>query len=171
MKNNQFILLSGLLTAAWSLAATAQPINRQAVVERHKVRVTNTDSLNSLTVGNGRFAFTTDFTGLQTFPAHYEKGLPLGTESEWGWHRFPNKEGYKFDQSLRTYTLNGRPVSYAVQVKTPGNKEAGDYLRANPHRLQLGNLGLILLRKNGQPATVQDIKNIRQELNPWTGEI
>ncbi|MBJ6144853.1 hypothetical protein JAO77_15760 [Hymenobacter sp. BT559] len=160
-----------LFLASRSLTAQPAPIDRQALVERHKVVVTTTDSLNSLSVGNGKFAFTADMTGLQTFPLHYEKGLPLGTESEWGWHRFPNKEGYKFDASLRTYTLNGRPVPYAVQVKTPGNKEAVDYLRANPHRLQLGNLGFVILKKNGQPATVQDIKNIHQELNPWTGEI
>ncbi|WP_240734665.1 hypothetical protein [Hymenobacter sp. UV11] len=163
--------LGFLLLTALPLAAQPTPIDRQAVVERHKVHVTNTDSLNSLTVGNGRFAFTADVTGLQTFPLHYEKGLPLGTESEWGWHRFSNKEGYKFDQSLRTYTLNGRPVSYSVQVKTPGNKEAVDYFRANPHRLQLGNLGFVIVKKNGQPAIIQDIKDIHQELNPWTGEI
>ncbi|GAB3868300.1 hypothetical protein GCM10028824_12810 [Hymenobacter segetis] len=166
---SKFLLTISLATSIFSLAA--QPINRQALVERHKVVITNTDSLNSLSVGNGRFAFTADITGLQTFPLHYEKGIPLGTESEWGWHRFPNKEGYKFAQSLREYQFNGRPVSYSVQVKTPGNKDAVDYLRANPHRLQLGNLGFIILKKNGQLAKIQDLKNIHQELNPWTGEI
>ncbi|MGI4735389.1 MAG: hypothetical protein ACRYG7_09440 [Janthinobacterium lividum] len=163
--------MSGFLAAALPLAAQPTPIDRQAVVERHKVVVTSTDSLNSLSVGNGRFAFTVDVTGLQTFPLHYAQGLPLGTESEWGWHRFPNAPGYKFAQSLRTYPLNGRPVSYSVQVKTPGNKEAVDYLRANPHRLQLGNLGFVVLKKNGQLAAIQDLRDIRQELNPWTGEI
>ncbi|WP_226163664.1 hypothetical protein [Hymenobacter terricola] len=162
--------LALLLLIPFSLVK-AQPINRQAVVERHKVHVSNTDSLNSLSVGNGRFAFTADFTGLQTFPLHYEKGIPLGTESEWGWHRFPNKKGYTFAQSLREYPFNGRTVSYSVQVKTPGNKDAVDYLRANPHRLQLGNLGFVILKKDGKPAEIKDIKNISQELNPWTGEI
>ena len=173
MKNTGFLFASGLLAAAaLPLAAQQAPINRQAVVERHKVVITNTDSLNSLTVGNGKFAFTTDFTGLQTFPTHYEKGIPLGTESEWGWHRFHNQQHYSFDQSLRTYVFNGHPAGYSVQVKTPpANKEAVDYLRANPHRLQLGNLGFVILKKNGKPATVQDIKDIHQELNPWTGEI
>jgi hypothetical protein len=166
-------LLASLLGTASPLALLAQPapINRQTLVERHKVLVTNTDSLNSLSVGNGKFAFTADVTGLQTFPLHYEKGIPLGTESEWGWHRFPNKEGYKFSQSLREYTFNGRPVTYSVQVKSPANKDAVDYLRANPHRLQLGNLGFVILKKNGQLASIQDMKNIRQQLNPWTGEI
>jgi len=166
-------ILPGLLLtwAVLPVAAQTTPIDRKALVERHKVVLTSTDTLSSLSVGNGAFAFTADVTGLQTFPTYYEKGVPLGTESEWGWHSFPNDKGYKFDQSLRDYDFNGRKVSYSVQVKTPGNKEAVDYLRANPHRLQLGNLGFVLLKKNGQPATIKDLRDIRQELNPWTGEI
>ena len=153
------------------LMAQKTPIDRKALVERHMVVLTTTDTLSSLSVGNGAFAFTTDMTGLQTFPAYYEKGVPLGTQSEWGWHSFPNKEGYKFDATLRDYELNGRKVSYSVQRKEPGNKEAVDFLRVNPHRLQLGNLGFVVLKKNGQPATIKDIRNIRQTLNPWTGVI
>ncbi|WP_205711143.1 hypothetical protein [Hymenobacter sp. HDW8] len=165
--------LSCVLLAGISLPLVAQqkPINRQALVERHRVIITNTDTLSSLSVGNGAFAFTADVTGLQTFPTYYEKGVPLGTQSEWGWHAFPNTQDYKFEQSLREVELNGRKVPYAVQVKTPGNKEAVDYLRANPHRLQLGNLGFVLLKKNGQEATIKDLRDIRQELNPWTGEL
>ncbi|ALW85297.1 hypothetical protein AUC43_09440 [Hymenobacter sedentarius] len=161
------------MAAVGDVAAQAVPgaIDRKALVERHRVVNTTTDTLASLSVGNGAFAFTADITGLQTFPAYYEKGVPLGTESEWGWHRFSNKENYQFAQSLREYVLNGHPVRYSVQVKTPGNKEAVDYLRANPHRLQLGNLGFRLLKKNGQPATIHDLRNIRQGLNPWTGEL
>ncbi|WP_457080581.1 hypothetical protein [Hymenobacter sp. HD11105] len=153
------------------LAAQQKPIDRQALVERHRVIITNTDTLSSLSVGNGAFAFTADVTGLQSFPAYYEKGVPLGTQSEWGWHSFPNTQGYTFEQSLREVDLNGRKVPYAVQIKTPGNKEAVDYFRANPHRLQLGNLGFMLLKKNGQEATIKDLRDIRQELNPWTGEL
>ena len=52
------------------------------------------DTLSSLSVGNGRFAFTVDATGLQSFPDVYAKGVPLGTQSEWGWHSFPNTNGY-----------------------------------------------------------------------------
>ena len=54
-----------------SLMAVAQPINRKAVVSRHNVQVSSFDSLQSLTVGNGAFAFTVDATGLQSFPQQY----------------------------------------------------------------------------------------------------
>lgn len=160
------------LFTARPLVAQQASIDRQALVERHKVVNTTTDTLSSLSVGNGAFAYTVDVTGLQSFPEYYQKGVPLGTQSEWGWHSFPNKENYKIEETLRNYTLNGRNVSYAVQVKTPARKKAAlDYLRENPHRLQLGNLGFVILKKDGAPATINDLRDIRQELNPWTGEI
>ncbi len=65
-------------------------IDRKALVERHTVINNKFDSLSSLSVGNGRFAFTVDVTGLQSFPDAYAKGVPLGTQSEWGWHSFIN---------------------------------------------------------------------------------
>ncbi|MEO6453714.1 MAG: hypothetical protein ABIN97_06585, partial [Ginsengibacter sp.] len=70
------------------LFVQSQKINRKALVQRHNVVVTNADTLSALTVGNGSFAFTVDITGLQTFTKDYERGVPLGTESEWGWHSF-----------------------------------------------------------------------------------
>ena len=71
----------------------AQHIDRKQLVERHTIVNTRFDPLSSLSVGNGKFAFTVDVTGLQSFPDAYAKGVPLGTQSEWGWHSFPNKEG------------------------------------------------------------------------------
>jgi protein-glucosylgalactosylhydroxylysine glucosidase len=141
-------------------------------VERHRVINTKFDTLSSLTVGNGAFAYTVDATGLQSFPAYYKKGVPLGTQSEWGWHSFPNKENFTEEEGLKEYTLNGKKISYAVQPKQPQRaKEAADYFRINQHRLQLGNVGFDITKKNGQQATVNDIKNIHQELDPWTGAI
>ena len=72
------------------------PIDREALVDRNSPQVTAFDSLASLSVGNGEFAFTVDATGLQTFPEMYTKGVPLGTQSQWGWHEFTNPKGYRF---------------------------------------------------------------------------
>ena len=84
-----------LLLIAATLTATAgeKPIDRKALVSRNNPVVTSVDTLASLSVGNGGFAFTTDVTGLQTFPEHYRNGVPLGTQSQWGWHSFDNPEG------------------------------------------------------------------------------
>jgi protein-glucosylgalactosylhydroxylysine glucosidase len=147
-------------------------INRKAVVQRHSVVLTKADTLASLSVGNGSFCFTADITGLQTFPNEYAKGIPLGTQSEWGWHSFPNREGYKIEESLKDYDSYGRKVSYGVQLSSPErNKLAVNYLRQNPHRLQLGNLGFDLTKKDGSPVKLDDVKDIRQTLDMWTGEL
>jgi hypothetical protein len=152
--------------------ATAQPIDRKRLVERHKVTNMKFDSLSSLSVGNGSFAFTVDVTGLQSFPDAYQNGIPLGTQSEWGWHSFTDTMNYKFEESLKEYDLNGRKISYAVQWNEPlRNKNAGNWFRQNPHRLQLGNIGFEILKKDRTIATINDIKNINQQLNMWTGEI
>lgn len=161
-----------MLSLALPFFVTAQPINRQAVVKRHNVINTKLDSLSSLSLGNGKFAFTADITGLQTFPEAYEKGVCLGTQSEWGWDSFKDTVGYKFEETLREYNLNGHQSTYCVQWSTPERKRnASDWFRKNAHRLQLGNLGFEITKQDGSAAKVSDIKNIRQELNLWTGEL
>jgi hypothetical protein len=155
-----------------SLFAQQTRINREAVVRRHTIHLTKADTLASLSVGNGSFAFTVDVTGLQSFPSYYVKGVPLGTQSEWGWHSFPNTDNYRFEESLKEYELEGRKIPYSVQIKEPDHrKKAVDYFRVNPHRLQLGNIGLQIIKKNGQPATIKDIQNVQQQLDMWTGTI
>ena len=147
-------------------------IDRKALVERHTITNRKFDSLSSLSVGNGRFAFTVDVTGLQSFPEAYARGVPLGTLSEWGWHSFPDTAGYSFNETLKDFRPHGRNVSYSVQMKDPTrNKDAVEWFRQNPHRLQLGNLGFDIKKKNGSLAAIGDIQNIHQTLNMWTGEI
>jgi hypothetical protein len=171
----KFNFSSFLLCVSLSLCAfvaQSQTINREAVVKRHNVKVHKIDSLSSLTVGNGNFAFTVDATGMQSFPEAYAKGVPLGTQSAWGWHSFPNTENLNVKDALKTYDLEGRKISYTVQVKEPElGRKTVDYFRVNPHRLQLGNIGLEIKKKDGSLATVNDIQNIKQELNVWTGVV
>ncbi|MBC7912660.1 MAG: hypothetical protein H7Y07_00920 [Pyrinomonadaceae bacterium] len=150
----------------------AQPINRQALILRHTILNTRVDSLESLSVGNGKFAFTADVTGLQTFPERYAKGVSLGTQSEWGWNRWVDTAGYKFEETLRDYTLNGKKSSYAVQWSAPlRQRNASDWFRKSVHRLQLGNIGFDIYKQDGSLVKPIDIKNIRQTLNMWTGEL
>ena len=70
------------------------PIDRHALVSRHNVILNGADTLGSLSVGNGEFAFTVDVSGLQTFPSEYENGISLGTQTQWSWHSLPSKEKY-----------------------------------------------------------------------------
>lgn len=140
-------------------------INRKAVVQRHTIHVSKAEPLSSLSVGNGSFAFTVDVTGMQSFPEFYAAGVPLGTQSVWGWGT--DTGHYRFEETLKDYDFAGRKVSYAVQTKSP----AVEYFRANPHRLQLGNVAMEITKKDGSLATLEEIRNIDQQLDLWTGEI
>lgn len=154
------------------MGGMGQSINRKALVERHNVINLKYDSLSSLTVGNGGFAFTADITGLQSFPEAYSKGVPLGTQSQWGWDSFTDTAGYRFEESLKTYHLHNRDITYAVQWHSPErNKRASDWFRQNVHRLQLGNIGFEIIKKDGQACKLEDIQNIKQTLDLWNGLI
>lgn len=171
MQLNQINTLA-LLCLLFHHSGFAQRIDRKALVQRHNVQVTAVDSLDALTVGNGAFAFTVDATGLQTFPNAYAKGISLGTQSEWGWHSFPNTENYRFEETLKDYDLQGRKISYSIQLKEPERgKKAADFFRQNPHRLQLGNVGFLMLKKDGSEARVKDLTDIQQTLDLYTGII
>ncbi len=142
-------------------------IDRHALVSRNNPHVSTINPLYALTLGNGRFAFTADATGLQTFPEHYYEGLTLGTFSQWGWHSFPNVEGYSVDETLAVTPLPGQndgiyAVSYADGPER--NRLASEWFRANPHRMHLGNVGFAGM-------AVNEIDNIDQTLDMWTGEL
>jgi len=130
------------------------PIDRHALLERNNPHVTAFDSLCSLTVGNGDFAYTVDASGLQTFPERYSPGVPLGTQSSWGWHSFDNPENYRLEEALQEYDFgHGHKEFYATQFKEAGRaKEASDWFRKNPHRLHLGCVGLALPEGTGYEA-------------------
>ncbi len=148
-----------------SPSGSDQPIDRQALVARHHPSVRALDSLSPLSLGNGEFAFTADITGLQTFPSHYESGIPLATQSHWGWHSEVNTAGYELADTFQRYVTNGRPVSYAADM----DSAAGQWLRANPHRLHLGQIGLAMATTRGESVTPDQLTDIEQELDLWRG--
>lgn len=141
-------------------------IDRKALVGRHHPRFNEINKLSPLSIGNGKFAFTTDVTGLQTFPEAYE--VPLGTQSEWGWH-YTNKPKYYDlnDVTMQKLTTNGRNVSYPRYPEE--NPKAYHWLRQNPHRLQLGQVSFKFIKENQEEAKSSDLQEIDQELNLWEG--
>jgi len=140
-------------------------IDREKLVHRHFPALTEADPLSPFTVGNGGFAFTADITGLQTFPDFYEKGIPLSTQSNWGWHTIPNRRNYVLDDATEFWDTYGRQVPYASQQNT----EAGQWLRANPHRLHLGRIGFHLSDSSGNEIPISGLKNISQTVDLWQG--
>lgn len=156
--------------------------------------VKNCSLLDFQTLGNGDFAFTVDATGLQTFNRSIpvlnpgpgdQKSLscPVNTMANWGWHSTPvsksltptaNVSLWK-DQELTTY---GHTAVYPTGCAGAYQNDAGtcptaqrqvansNYLRANPHRLNLGRLFLA-----SPTADVNSITDVSQSLNMWDGRL
>jgi len=156
----------GIALAHPYVRTSAPAIDRRTRVARHDPVIRVVDPFAALTVGNGAFAFTADVTGLQTFPEAYQE-IPLATQAEWGWHSFPNPEGYRLENALALYDTYGRPVPYASGQNTP----AGQWLRQNPHRLSLARIGFDLRKRDGTPAMSGDLHDIRQHLDLWSGTL
>lgn len=166
LKNLFYAAACTLPLQAFVACQSASAIDRQALVERNNPHITAIDTMASLSVGNGEFAVTVDVTGLQSFPELYSKGVPLGTQSQWGWHSFSNPENLKFEETLKDYDFGrGRMEPYSVQFNEQGrNRQAANWYRVNPHRLHLGALGFA----NLNPEQITDID---QTLDMWNGEI
>lgn len=160
----------GAASLGLSQSGKTNKIDRLALVSRHNPVLRKLEPLSPLSVGNGEFAFTCDITGLQTFPDEYKNAMPLCTMSQWGWHSKPMPEHLKGQQlKLNEYETYGRKVGY-MTLKT-GQEELFDYLRENPHRLHLGQVGFRLTKADGSEASPSDITDVEQKLDLWTGII
>ena len=142
------------------------------MVSRNNPKVSAADPLAALSVGNGHFANTVDVTGMQSYPLDYREGIPLNTMSDWGWHSFPNTENMTRAETERTFRFPHRQHDevYAVEYKQGGRQqEATNYFRVNPHRLNLGAIGLELRSANRIPIALDELTDIRQELKLYDG--
>lgn len=183
MNRRQFVINSAAIVASRQLGFTlpGERIDRSALVKRHNPVLSAMDPSSPLQVGNGEFAFTCDITGLQTFAESYEHGMPLGTQSQWGWHSFPNPHDYKLQDVLSLYDSHGREVSYpdahgSESFANRSNftdplKEEATWLYTNPQRLHLGRIGLALRHVGGGGASPADLTSPSQELDLWSGTL
>jgi len=144
-------------------------IDRHALVNRHNIEIHEIDPNGAMAVGNGEFAFNFDVTGLQSFPEYYEKTMPIGILSNWGWHSFPNPEGYTLDKfKMKSLAKHDREFVYpAASTSNPAPDAA--YLRGNPHRFGLGRIGLEMTKADGTSVAIGDLKNLDERLDLWSG--
>jgi hypothetical protein len=161
-----FALAALLLLVTVLPAHAAERIDRQALVARHSPHLTAPDPWAPLSVGNGRFCFTADVTGLQTFTDHYrEHGIGLETQARWAWHEDPNPHGYKLADANKPYTAHGRTVDYPTRMDVP----AAAWLRENPHPQPLGQLAISYMHRDGRQLALADVGAIDQRLDLWRG--
>ncbi len=147
-------------------------IDRYELIKRHNPILEDFDPSSPLSVGNGEFACTVDVTGLQTFPEIYDDHMPLCIQSQWGWHSSPTPNNGEISrEKLRyeKYDINGREVEYPTLPK--GQEELFHWLRQNPHKFNLGNIGFDLSEFGEKSISIIDKGSIRQELDMWKGII
>lgn len=157
MRSPAIIVL--LLAAAFP--SYAGHIDRHAVVSRHDIIVNGTQGKSPAQVGNGKFAFGMDVTGLQTFTA-------FNTMSDWGWHSVPLPEGKSVEDYKPTYIESyGRSIPYLLE--DPDEPELSKWLKWNPHRVNLGRIGFVLLNEDGSEACEDDLEDAVQHTDLWTG--
>lgn len=169
----------------------ASRIDRKAVVTRHSPILRCATIMacsiptSYKTIGNGEFGFSADVTGLQTF----NSSAPLSTMAQWGWHTTPvtksrtpqaTPEAFKYEE----VTAHNRSSKYPTGCVTgegkcgtsSAAKDFGDgllqsqtyaWLRANPHRL---NLGRLYLRSPTLDLSVA-LGDISQKLTLWSGRL
>ena len=165
MKSFNNLAVAMLLCSVAAVSCNGR-IDRKALVTRNNPHVTAIDTMASLSVGNGEFAFTADVTGLQTFAGKYSTAVPLGTQSQWGWHHTPNPKGFKPEDALNSagYSVQSGERSISINDATTSSREAVEWLRSSPHRLHLGNISFLGVDEAG-------ISAIDQTLDMWEGVI
>jgi len=100
------ILIGMLFIPLLGYSNNPEKIDRYSLVNQHNIHNTKSDIESVLSVGNGDIAFNMDITGLQTFQADYTK-YPLITLSQWGWHSFPNLNGYTLEDVYEEMEIRG----------------------------------------------------------------
>ncbi|KAE8346201.1 hypothetical protein BDV24DRAFT_147827 [Aspergillus arachidicola] len=112
-------------------------------------------------VGNGDFAFGADITGLQTL-------LPFNILSSWCWcnDSLPTtvNQTHPSDFTGMDWWTHERLVNYNIQ--NPAEAEISQWLVANPHRANLGRIGLLY---KGENISIKDVTGMRQSLDLHSG--
>jgi hypothetical protein len=164
------VLCAAAIAPAQTAAPNTAPIDRHALVTRHNIEVHSLDPNGAMAVGNGSFAFNFDVTGLQSFPEYYAKTMPIGILSDWGWHSFPNPNGYTLDKfKMTSVPKHDRQMVYPASSTGADAPPDATYLRENRQRIGLGRIGLEMTHPDGSKVLITDLKNIDEKLDIWAG--
>ncbi|KAI7153938.1 hypothetical protein KC324_g14530, partial [Hortaea werneckii] len=136
-------------------------IDRKTIVQSFNPYRTSSSNSTPLQVGNGNFAFGADVSGLQTW-------LPYNTLSSWCWHNrslpsTPNQTEPS-DFTGLDWLTHDRLVNYAQP--NPAEAEISQWMIANPHRVNLGSVGLWF---GDRDVLEEDVENTEQVLDMYTG--
>jgi hypothetical protein len=156
-------MLPQILLLALTPSIAVAKIDRESVVRQFSLKLNSSHPYSPVQVGNGNFAFGADITGLQTF-------LPHNTLSSWGWHN-SSLPATSNQTQISDYTgvdwwTHGRLVNYAQP--NPSQKDISQWMIANPHRINLGRIGLWFGVDN---VTEDALTGKAQTVDIWEGVI
>lgn len=157
------MILIPLLITMQVIAQELKPgtINRKVLVQRHNIKLKGLETEGPTQVGNGNFAFGFDVTGMQTFNDKFS------TMSHWSWHSTPSPKNLTAADFIKTEKdTHGRMVAY--DLPNPKQAELTEWLASNPHRFNLGRVGLWIKKKNGDMVDKSDIEQPIQYFDLWT---
>ena len=139
-------------------------IDRKAVVTRHNLILSDPDPAGPTQVGNGDLAYGFDITGMQTFNDKFV------TMSQWSWHSTKPPRGLDPSEFKKTLVKTHDKV-IAYDLPNPKQPALSHWLASNPHRFNLGRIGLLLKKKDGSIAKIADLVSPMQQLNLWEGVV
>lgn len=133
----------------------------KTLVKKFNVVHNFADFENPLTVGNGDFAFTCDFTGLQTFSEKYNT-IPLCSMSNLVWAEREVTSPKPYESFVRA--SNGKEIKYMSDTSSPYYSEH----RLNAYKFNLFKLAFTF---QGKRLDLEAVTDIHQELDLYSGEI
>src|SRR5262249_54817451 len=90
----------------------------------------------------------------------------------WSWHSFPNPQGFTLAQAMKPIKVRGKSRPYPALANWDEAKAANiQWLRENPHRFNLGRLGLHLEHAAGGEAKCAELSSTKQTLDLWDGRL
>ncbi|MCK4817609.1 hypothetical protein KA005_17705, partial [bacterium] len=131
-------------------------IDRKSLVNRHNI--TNAGIEDILALGNGKFCFGADATGLQTFGGNIM--------CDWAWHSYPLPPGATMKDVPETGTIETGKIKGPME-KASAKKEVSGWMFRNPHRFTMGRIRFI--RTGGDTLSYDDITITERELDLWQG--
>ncbi|CAO2656140.1 Nn.00g049430.m01.CDS01 [Neocucurbitaria sp. VM-36] len=155
-----------LLLLSVSSLGVESKIDRKSIVQQYNLKLNHSHPSSPVQVGNGNLAFGVDITGLQTF-------LPHNTLSSWGWHNSslpstPNQT-IPADYTGLDWWTHDRLVNYAQP--NPAKKDISQWMIANPHRINLGRVGLWWGSVGRGNVSEEQLSAKYQVLDLWEGVI
>ncbi|HZJ88484.1 MAG TPA: hypothetical protein VFC80_04955, partial [Sphaerochaeta sp.] len=145
------------------------PIDRKAILNTYSPKVERWDPASFVSVGNGEFATTVDYTGMQTILPSHPAATPLATMASWGFHSYPDSMVGRYDLLQRkTYQGSKGPVGYMSDAA--GQEALFETLRINPHRFNLARFSLFTPAL-GTTSLIEQISEAQQRLDLFSGTI